>query len=176
MLSFTQALNAKLAIFSPYLNHSITVSSTLFCLSQGKVADFVAEIERTGELAAQQQDSLHVEFYSQRVVQQFDYLKKAIDKLEQTQKQTTPVVYRTSYRFAKSPHNLPPCKRLKEYQKALRALNDKLSWLIEQNYATQDPNHQRHFQLQIQETEYRKQKCLAAIHTLEDMMNKKAGG
>nr|WP_269318008.1 primosomal replication protein PriC [[Haemophilus] ducreyi] len=59
---------------------------------------------------------------------------------------------------------LPPVKRLAEYKKALRALNEKISWLIKMSYTNGNENIQQ----QMQETEFRKQKCLKAIDELEE--------
>ncbi|EPY99731.1 primosomal replication protein PriC, partial [Mannheimia haemolytica] len=60
-----------------------------------------------------------------------------------------------------------PNKRLQEYRKALRALNEKISWLVEQNLNTQNEATKQTLQNQITETEYRKMKCLKAIEDLE---------
>lgn len=165
MRMFTQALKEKCKVFTPYLNHKIEISSPIFSLSKGTVADFLLEMAQTGEQASQQSQQLYVAFYAERLVQQFDLLQQAVRKLQKKTVTQRPV-FKSSYKFAKNIANLSASKRREEYQKALRALNEKMSWLIEQSQNNQDPDYHRLLQLQMQETEYRKMKCIKAIEEL----------
>lgn len=166
MLNFQDAIAEKLAFFSPYLNEEITISSDYFFISKGCVADFVREIEHNAQQAMQQDQVLYTQFYTQRLITQFECLKQAVDKIVLKKANHLPK-FHSPYRFAKNVKNLPRCQQLDEYRKALRALSEKISWLIEQQYATQNLEQRMLFQQYIQETEYRKQKCLAAIAELE---------
>lgn len=166
MTNFTQAIQQQCVIFRPFLEKDIEISATLFRLSKGKVKDFLAELEQTSQFVSQQSQPDYVEFYAQRLVQQFDLLKKAVDKLQIQQKTTLPS-FKSNYRFAKNLKNLPACQKREEYQKALRALNEKISWLIEQSYQAGSSSQKAAIEAQIQETEYRKQKCLLAIEEIE---------
>lgn len=165
MTNFTRAIQQQCGIFTPFLAREIEISSDLFVLNKGKVSDFLAELEQTSQLVSQQSQADYAEFYAQRLVQQFDLLKKAVEKLRQQPKSNLPT-FKSNYRFAKNVKNLPACKRREEYQKALRALNEKISWLIEQSYQCETAQQKAVIQAQIQETEYRKQKCLAAIEEI----------
>lgn len=160
MATFTQTIQQKLAQFTPFLQQRLTLSHHCFKLTQGQVADFVKEMMDTcAEIEKQtQQESLL--FYSQRLVEQFDCLNNAIGKLNQQEK-----AYISSYHFPANIHTLPKEKRVIEYQKALRALNEKISWLIEKSYQCSDEQKVFYINL-IQETEYRRQKCLHAIEQL----------
>lgn len=164
MTNFTQSLQAKLQLFTPFLDEKIEIHSTLFTLSVGKVANFLVEIEQTSSLITQQTDPKYVEIYAQKLVQQFDLLKSRIGKYQRNSSNALPT-FKSNYRFAKNLANLPACKRREEYQKALRALNEKISWLIAQSYQC-SAEQKKVLEAQIQETEYRKQKCLKAIDEL----------
>lgn len=165
MIAFTQAIKEKCKRFSPYLAQHIELSSSVFTISKGRVADFLSEIEKTGELASSQSQTAYVQFYTERLIRQFDLLQQAVGKLQKKTAQKQPV-FKSNYKFAKNLANLPIHRRREEYQKALRALNEKMSWLIEQSQNTQDSAKQMALQIQIQETEYRKMKCIQAIEAL----------
>ena len=166
MHNFTQAIMKQCEIFTPNLNRVVTISSDLFVLNQGKVADFIEEIKKTSDLIEKNSRSseTYLNFYTQRLIQQFDLLKKATDKLQLAQQM--PSNFKSGYKFAKNLNKLTAEQRLEEYQKILRALNEKLSWLAEQCYACQDELKKQQLQLAIQETEYRKQKCVVEIQKL----------
>ncbi|VTR41853.1 Primosomal replication protein N'' [Actinobacillus pleuropneumoniae] len=61
---------------------------------------------------------------------------------------------------------------MNEYRKALRALNEKISWLLEKSYTATNDAEKNTWQLQIEETEYRKMKCQKAIEELEEKLSK----
>lgn len=164
MIAFTQAIKEKCNGFSPYLAQNIEISSSVFRISKGRVADFLLEIEQTGEQASRQSQVVYVEFYTERLIRQFDLLQQAVGKLQK--KTEDQAVFKSNYKFAKNVANLPIHRRREEYQKALRALNEKMSWLIEQSQNTQDSAKQMALQIKIQETEYRKMKCIQAIEAL----------
>lgn len=165
MQHFSQTIVQQCAIFLPYATQEITLSSPLFHATTAPVADFLVEIESTCRQIEQASEASYVAFYSQRLVQQFALLKSAVDKLNLEKKTTSLPVFKSNYRFAKNIAQLPKEKRLAEYHKALRALNEKISWLIEQQYRTQDEQKKALLYQQLLETEYRKQKCLTAIET-----------
>lgn len=153
----------KLQLFQPFLTREISLYSPFFKLSQASVADYVQEIEQTIIHLSQQTRIEYLEYYAQRLISQVNSLKNAVDKLPNQTAQVQP--FRSSYRFPKHIHRLPKEKRLKEYRKALRALNEKLQWLSEQSYLS--PEKRNFYVGKIQETEYRKMKCLKAIDELE---------
>ncbi|QIM63262.1 hypothetical protein A1D29_08215 [Pasteurellaceae bacterium Orientalotternb1] len=165
MTNFTQKILEKCAIFTPYLTHKVQISSILFQRSEGQVADFLQEIEKTSQLVTAQSQPLYTEFYAKRLVEQFDLLKKVVKRLQDAEKNQMPR-FKSNYRFAKNLAYLPACKKREEYHKALRALNEKISWLIEQTQQSQTAELKNHFEAQIAETEYRKQKCVMAIEEL----------
>ncbi|MGX3067723.1 primosomal replication protein PriC [Ursidibacter arcticus] len=167
MTNFTVAIQKQCQIFSPFLDKKVEISSDVFILSQGKVCDFVQEIMQTCELISQQNMAFYVEFYTQRLVQQFDTLKNVVDKHCQTEEIFIPR-FKSKYRFAKNMNKLPAEKQLEEYQKILRALNDKLSWLVELGHQTRDEQRKDAIHTQIQETEYRRKKCIEKIRDIED--------
>ncbi|MBF0784337.1 primosomal replication protein N [Muribacter muris] len=164
MKTFLDTIEQQFAAFLPYSNYRVSVPEALFERSQGEMREFVAELQETAKRLVQQRDSLYAELYAKRLILQFDALQKALDKL-QAADQDKP--FQSSYRFARNIHQLPVEKRLMEYKKALRALNEKLSWLTEQSYQCNDEAQRQDYIAQIQETEYRKQKCLQAIEALE---------
>lgn len=170
MLNFIAQLKQQLNHFSADLQREIHIESDHFIITQGSVARFIEEIEQTAALLASQTDSNYSEYYAQRLIQQFDTLKQAVEKQKKSAK--TPLSYRSSYRFPKNVHHLPIEKRLVEYKKALRALNEKLAWLSEQSFLATS-SERANYVRQIEETEYRKQKCLAAIEELEQQALKK---
>lgn len=153
----------KLHVFQPFLAREISFYSPLFKHSQAKVADYVQEIEQTIINLSQQTEIEYIEYYAQRLISQVNSLKNAVDKLPKQAAQVQP--FRSSYHFPKHIHRLSKEKRLNEYHKALRALNEKLHWLSEQSYLY--PEKRDFYVGKIQETEYRKMKCLKAIDELE---------
>lgn len=166
MTNFTKAILAKCAIFSSDLEKQVEISSNVFLLSKGTVSAFLNEIKQTCKQIEQHQNSSYLSFYTERLVKQFDYLKQAVDRLNRSASRTVPQ-YRSSYRFSRNLNRLPNHLKLEEFHKALRALNEKLSWLMEQNYQCHDEQMKQQYLKVIAETEYRKQKCLAAINELE---------
>lgn len=163
MINFTQEIQQRLTDFSPFLANKIVIDERCFHLKQAMVSEFIQEILQTCTELEQQQRVESVAFYTQRLVEQFNCLTKAIETLEKTN--TSTAAFHSPYRFPRNIHHLPKERRLLEYKKALRALNEKLSWLTEKSY--QCPNEDKPSYLAaLQETEYRKQKCLAAIEKL----------
>ncbi|WP_218213820.1 primosomal replication protein PriC, partial [Ursidibacter maritimus] len=167
MTDFTLAIQQQCQIFSPFLANKVEISSDIFTLSKGKVSDFVQEILHTCELINQQSNLSYVEIYTQRLVQQFDTLKKVVDRCCQVESESAPH-FKSKYRFAKNLHKLPASQQIIEYQKIHRALNEKLSWLFELNHQTVDVQKKLSIQTQIKETEYRIQKCLEKLAELND--------
>lgn len=164
MHSFIQAIQQKLDAFLPYSGQYITLSDDCFSQPSGLICDFLVEIRDTAVALSRQTEAEYSAFYAERLVRQFDLLQQAVEK---AQKNTnTQPQFKSPYRFPKNLHNLPPEKRLPEYRKALRALNEKLAWLSEQAYLANE-EHKVLLVAQIQETEYRKLKCLQAIEELE---------
>ncbi|MCK3656799.1 hypothetical protein A4G19_14050 [Pasteurellaceae bacterium Macca] len=72
----------------------------------------------------------YLEIHTQKLITQFDALQHAVAKMSTAPK----AQYQSSYRFPRHVHQLPVRKRLQEYHKALRALNEKILWLSEQSY------------------------------------------
>lgn len=162
MTSFTQQLEAKLAVFSSILSKQIQLNSQLFSFSQGTVADYIEEIRHTAMRL--ESNETYSDYFATQLVRQFDALKQAVER--QSGQQTATPTFRSPYRFSPYIHRLSPEKRLIEYRKALRALNEKLAWLSEQSYLC-DHSQRSGYIAQIEETEYRKKKCLQAIEDLE---------
>ncbi len=163
MARFTEQIQQKLAPFLAFSEQNITISHSYFSFNQGSVAQFIQEILATSQQIEMQRDSHLLAFQTQRLVEQFDCLQKAINT-QITHKQRINT-FRSNYRFPKNIHRLPYEKRLEEYQKALRALNEKISWLIEQSQQANESDRP-YYMSQIEETEYRKKKCLDAIEDL----------
>lgn len=163
MTNFTKSILAQCVRFSPFSDQTVELPPSIFSRTKGTVAEFVAEIQHTCVVIEQEKALDYLAFYTDRLVKQFDSLKRAVDALHRSS-QTS---YRPTYQFARNVHQLPVEARLREYYKALRMLNEKLSWLMEQNYACIHPEQKQRYLFQIQETEYRKQKCLEAIQALE---------
>ncbi len=163
MTRFTEQIQQKLAPFLAFSEQNINISHPCFSFNQGRVVQFIQEILATSQQIETQRDSHLLVFQTQRLVEQFDSLQKAIET-QITHKQNIKT-FRSSYRFPKNIHRLPYEKRLEEYQKALRALNDKISWLIEQSQQASDVDRP-YYLSQIEETEYRKKKCIDAIEDL----------
>lgn len=163
MKNFTQLIQSQLIQFSPVSQEKVIISHRSFTLTQAKVSDFVQEILDTCVEIEKQTQSENVAVYSQKLVEQFDCLTKAVQKLDQQKISSSS--FSSNYRFPKNIHFLPREKRIIEYQKALRALNEKISWLLEQSYRC-SPEEKANYLKSIEETEYRKQKCLLAIEEL----------
>lgn len=166
MKDFLQNFEAFLSSFTPHMDRQAVIFGEFFTQKEGKVAEFVAEIRATALQLNQQEDAEHTEVLADKLLKQFDALQKAINRLPKKQEKA---VFHSAYRFPRNVHSMPPEKRLNEYRKALRALNDKVSWLLEQQYKTDNEAEKITYQQQIQETEYRKMKCLAAIEELEEV-------
>lgn len=161
---FIAQIKANLAEFQPLSHLRITINSDCFSMKEAQINAFITEIEQTAEALVSQQEVLHSEYYADRLLKQFDILTQAINKQTESNKEAK---FHSSFQFSPRVHQLPPEKRLAEYRKALRALNEKISWLIEQNYATEDESRKTLLQNQIAETEHRKMNCLQAIEDLE---------
>ncbi|QLB14866.1 primosomal replication protein N [Mannheimia granulomatis] len=161
---FITQIQQNLAVFSPFLEQKIVLNSTYFSQKSGPVNFFTTEIEKTAEILLSQHDTLYVEYYSDKLIKQFDALNKAVENIQKEKKR---LQFHSSFQFPANIHRLSPNKRLQEYRKALRALNEKISWLMEQNYNEEDEVLSQALQNQITETEYRKMKCLKAIEDLE---------
>ena len=166
MIHFNQTIQRQCQIFTPFLDKKIEISSDVFIISKGKISDFVQEIKQTGELAIQQDNPFYVEYYTQRLIQQFDTLKNSIEKYQKREKEIFSR-FKTRYQFAKNINKLPASKQPEEYRKILRALNEKLSWLIELSHQITDEQQKQSVQEQIKETEYRLRKCSEKISELE---------
>lgn len=168
MQTFSQKILDYLAFFTPYLTQQAVVFDQCFTKKEQTVAQFVAEIQTTAEKLASAPNNEYAELYAEKLLRQYDALKSAVKRLRPRENHA---VFHSNYQFPRNIHFLPPPKRLVEYRKALRALNEKISWLIEQNLKTQNEAQKHQFQQQIQETEYRKMKCLKAIEELEEALS-----
>lgn len=161
---FIAQVQQNLMAFSAFLDKKIVLNSPYFSQNSGLVSHFVAEIEQTVDALIAQNDDLYLEYYCDKLIKQFDSLNKAIENIPKAKKN---VQFHSSFQFSANVHRLSPTERLQEYRKALRALNEKISWLMEQNYNEENAALQRALQDQITETEYRKMKCQKAIEDLE---------
>lgn len=128
------------------------------------------KIIHTAQLLSQQTTEDYADFYATKLLRQFDALNHAVFMLEKADLSAREV-FTTSFSFPKNIHALPPARRLNEYRKALRALNEKISWLLEKSYAANE-NEKIMWQQQVEETEYRKMKCQKAIEELEEKLSK----
>ncbi|HDL4172853.1 TPA: primosomal replication protein [Mannheimia haemolytica] len=161
---FIAQIKQNLSELNVFSTDNIFLNSPYFSQQTGLVSVFIAEIEKTVELLLNQTEVLYSEFYAEKLVKQVDALKNAVEKI---QSKPESAQFHSSYQFSPKIHRLAPNKRLQEYRKALRALNEKISWLVEQNLNTQNEATKQTLQNQITETEYRKMKCLKAIEDLE---------
>lgn len=168
---FVNQIKQNLTALLPFSNQEISVNSTSFSKQTESVAFFIHEIEKTLELLVNQNEVLYSEFYADKMIKQFDALNQAVEKSKKNVKR---VQFSSSFQFSANVHRLSPNKRLQEYRKALRALNEKISWLVEQNYNQENLALKQELQYQIAETEYRKMKCLKAIEDLEQELQFKA--
>lgn len=166
MQNFIQALEQKIHSFAQYHHLEIQINSSLFNLKKGTVLQFIQEIYQTGNLLNSQTNADYADFYAQKLVRQFDLLNKTIQ--QQKSPQNKVLSFRSNYRFPKNIHNLSLEKRLQEYQKALRLLNEKLTWLTTQAQLCNEEQRVIYI-AQIHETEYRKMKCLKAIDELDSL-------
>ncbi len=172
-MTFDNSIHKELVIFEPYLTQSITIYARCFSQQTQTVQQFVNEIEHTAQTLTKITDNELAEFYSDKLILQFRTLQKAIESLKSRAKiKKTRKNFQSSYRFPKNIHSMRPSKRLQEYKKALRLLNDKISWIIEQGYDSQKEEDKTYWQIKLQETEYRKQKCLDAIEKTEEELLK----
>ncbi|WGE36646.1 primosomal replication protein [Actinobacillus genomosp. 1] len=167
--NFSQLIQQKLEIFSPFTEKEVIVKENIFFKKQQKVSNFMQEITYTARLLAQQTSEDYADFYATKLLQQFDALNQAVLILKKSASPSK--VFVPSFSFPKNIHTLPPARRLNEYRKALRALNEKISWLLEKSYAANE-NEKIMWQQQVEETEYRKMKCLKAIEDLEEKLSK----
>lgn len=167
--NFSQLIQQKLEIFSPFTEKEVIVKENIFSKKQQKVSNFMQEITYTARLLAQQTSEDYADFYATKLLQQFDALNQAVLILKKSASPSK--VFVPSFSFPKNIHTLPPARRLNEYRKALRALNEKISWLLEKSYAANE-NEKIMWQQQVEETEYRKMKCLKAIEDLEEKLSK----
>ena len=151
----------------PYSNKTITLNCPYFSKQNEQVAFFMAEVEQTAEKLATQTEVVYAEYYAERLLRQLDALTQSVEKMRA--KKEAPQ-FHSSFRFSPNVHRLPPHKRLEEYRNALRALNEKISWLMEQHYLEDEVNKKQQWQAQISETEYRKMKCVDAIEELEQQL------
>ncbi|QIW16051.1 hypothetical protein A4G20_06755 [Pasteurellaceae bacterium RH1A] len=167
-MNFNQSLSQQLAFFRPYEQETVTTAPQAFNQTRAKVADFIREIQVTAALLSQAEQAELAEFYADKLLRQFKALQQAVEKHQKfaNQLKATRPSFQSNFRFPRNIHNLPNDKKLAEYKKALRALNEKISWIMEQNYQASEPD-KAFWQEQLQETEYRKFKCLAAIEALE---------
>lgn len=161
---FVNQVKQSLSTLLPFSNQEIAINSNNFSQQTGTVASFIHEIYKTLDLLVTQEDILYSEFYADKLIKQFDALNQAV---EISQKKAKTAQFSSSFQFSTNIHRLSPNKRLQEYRKALRALNEKISWLVEQNYNQENLALKQELQNQITETEYRKMKCLKAIEDLE---------
>lgn len=161
---FLAQIKKNLAVLASFSEQKITLNSAYFSKQSGLVSFFLTEIEQTAELLLGQNDISYSEFYADKLIKQFDTLNNAIEKMPEQKKAAK---FRPSFQFSPNIHRLSPHNRLKEYRKALRALNEKMSWLVEKNYNEDSEILRQELQNQIVETEYRKMKCIKAIEDLE---------
>ncbi|MDD0822867.1 primosomal replication protein [Mannheimia sp. AT1] len=165
---FISQIKQNLAKLQPFSTQVVTIDNPYFSHKSGLVRFFIAEIEQTLNALVHQEEVLYTEFYAEKLVKQFDALNKAVEKQQKNTKKT--VQFHSSFQFPANIHRLSPAKRLEEYRKALRALNEKISWLIEQLYNAEQEGLKQVLQNSITETEYRKTKCLKAIENLEQQL------
>ncbi len=176
-MQFDSSISQKLAIFSPYLDREVTIYSKDFSLQTQTVQAFIDETMHTAKVLSEvKQDDAIAQFYSEKLISQFRHLQQVIEYLKKQPKtsiQQNSKNFQTSHRFPKNIHTLRPTKRLEEYKKALRLLNDKISWIIDKIYESQTEENKIYWEIKLQETEYRKQKCLMAIEKTEEELLKR---
>ncbi|QLB16398.1 primosomal replication protein N [Mannheimia varigena] len=166
-LLFITKIQQTLNELSPFSNRVVTIHSTYFTKKTSLVSAFIEEIKHTVDLLLKQDEIVYTEFYADKLIKQFEALSRAIEQPEIEKKAAQ---FSSSYQFSPNIHRLSPIKRLEEYRKALRALNEKISWLVEQNLDETDNIRKFELQNQIAETEYRKMNCAKAIEDLEQQL------
>ena len=165
MNTFIEKVEENLAQFTPFEAEQAAVFGNYFAKNEANVSFFIDEIRHTAAILSPQNDVAYAEIYAKKLLEQVDALQKAVKSI---QKKSKLAAFSSNYRFPKNVHALPVEKRLIEYRKALRILNDKISWLLDKQYHAQNDAERIHYQQQIQETEFRRKKCLAAIEILEE--------
>lgn len=165
---FISQIRQNIAKLQPFSEQLVTIDESCFSHKSGSIRFFLSEIEQTLDSLIHQEDILYIEFYADKLIKQFDALNKAIIKHQKNSKKA--LQFHSSFQFSANIHRLSPAKRLEEYRKALRALNEKISWLIAQLHKTELENLKQELQNSITETEYRKIKCLKAIEELEQQL------
>lgn len=165
MQTFIQKIELTLAEFTPFKEKQAVIFGHFFSKNEEKIAFFIEETRQTARLLQQQTQVEYAEIYAKKLLEQIDALQKAVNKLKKTKNIDR---FYSSYSFAKNIHSLPVEKRLPEYRKALRALNEKISWLLDKQYQAQNEAEKLHYQQQLQETEFRKMRCLKAIEDLAE--------
>lgn len=158
-----EQIRSYLAQFQPYHSQRVVITQPYFSKAEQSVGEFVGELAQTMRQLEGESNPAYAEIYAKKLLDQFNALQQQLPKLQQPS-----VQFQSSYSFSPKIHRLPPAKRLAEYRKALRALNEKISWLSEQLYQTEQAEQQAILHSQLAETEFRKQKCLIAIETLEE--------
>lgn len=149
--------------FTPYLTQNLTLYSPFFSQSKASVGQFVAEMHKTCQMLVLQQHRDSAEVYADRLFKQFEALKKAVEQQQTKQQNAT---FTLNHRFPKNIHSLPLGRRLKEYRIALRALDEKISWL--ENQLLEASGEQKASLLaNLQTTQFRREKCRLAIDELE---------
>lgn len=168
MQSFIEKFEQSIHPFIPFENEQAVISGHFFTKSEASVAFFIGEIRQTAQQLQQQTEVAYAEIYAKKLLDQIDALQKAIQKIRKTKKVER---FISPYRPPRNVHSLPKEKRLVEYRKALRALNEKICWLTEKQYQAKNRANKEEvllYQQQIQETEFRKIKCLIAIEQLAE--------
>lgn len=165
MQAFIEKIEQNLNELTPFGEEKTVVFGYFFTKNEEKVAFFLDEIRQTAQLLAQQTRVEYAEIYAKKLLDQIDALQKAVNKLKKTKNVER---FYSSYSFAKNVHSLPPDKKLPEYRKALRAFNEKISWLFDKQYQAKNESEALYYLQKIEETEFRKMRCLQAIEDLEE--------
>nr|WP_314741950.1 primosomal replication protein PriC [uncultured Haemophilus sp.] len=163
MRAFIQKIEQTLAEFTPFEGEQAVILGHFFTKNEEKIAFFIEEIRQTALLLQQQTQVEYAEIYAKKLLDQIDALQKAVNKLKKTKNVEK---FYSSYSFANNVHSLPPKKRLPEYRKALRAFNEKISWLLDKQYQAKNETEAIYYQKLVEETEFRKMRCLKAIEDL----------
>lgn len=164
--NFPTLVQKQLDTFLPFYDYEVIISENIFSISKQKVSFFVQEITQTANELNKQYSEDYANAYAAKLFHQYEALAQAVKTLKLTQSNDT-LLFQSSFQFPKNIHSLAPTRRLNEYRKALRALNEKISWLVEKRYNASEADKVL-LERQIQETEYRKMKCLKAIEDLEE--------
>lgn len=168
MSSFLSSIQHQLSSFMPFASHKVRLDARFFGEDEMYVKDAIKVIELTASQLASQQNLHYAEIYSERLYQQFASLQQAISRLRHHTQTQSRAFFRSDIRIPKRLQHLPRAKQIPEYQKILRALNDKLSWLSERAYYAESTEEKAVIAQQIQETEARKQRCIARLDHLQD--------